>query len=90
MLTPTFNANNSPSSTDYSLDLNDIKIYPNPFQDFIIIESSVDFHITNAIGQTIYISKNNNAHINTKEWENGLYILHSPELNNTVKLIKMK
>ena len=90
MLTPTFNANNSPSSTDYSLDLNDIKIYPNPFQDFIIIESLEDFYITNAIGQTIYISNNNNAHINTIEWENGLYILHSPELNNTVKLIKMK
>jgi len=90
MLNPTFNANNSPSSTDYSLDLNDIKIYPNPFQDFIIIESLEDFYITNAIGQAIYISNNNNAHLNTKEWENGLYILHSPELNNTLKLIKMK
>ena len=89
MLSPTFNANNSPSTVENNSIENDYFVYPNPFSDFLNIENINDFYITNAIGQKIY-SSNNISQLDTKEWKEGLYILHSPNLNNSVKIVKMR
>ena len=89
MLSPTFNANNSPSTVENNSIENDYFVYPNPFSDFLNIENINDFYITNAIGQKIY-SSNNISQLDTKEWKEGLYILHSPNLNNSIKIVKMR
>ena len=89
MLPPTFNANNSPSTVENNSIENDYFVYPNPFSDFLNIENINDFYITNAIGQKIY-SSNNISQLDTKEWKEGLYILHSPNLNNSIKIVKMR
>ena len=89
MLSPTFNANNSPSTVENNSIENDYFVYPNPFSDFLNIENINNFYITNAIGQKIY-SSNNISQLDTKEWKEGLYILHSPNLNNSIKIVKMR
>ena len=89
MLPPTFNANNSPSTVENNSIENDYFVYPNPFSDFLNVENINDFYITNAIGQKIY-SSNNISQLDTKEWKEGLYILHSPNLNNSIKIVKMR
>jgi len=89
MLSPTFNANNSPSTVENNSIENDYFVYPNPFSDFLNVENINDFYITNAIGQKIY-SSNNISQLDTKEWKEGLYILHSPNLNNSIKIVKMR
>ena len=89
MLSPTFNANNSPSTVENNSIENDYFVYPNPFSDFLNIENINNFYITNAIGQKIY-SSNNISQLDTKEWNEGLYILHSPNLNNSIKIVKMR
>ena len=69
----------------------DYKIYPNPVENFVVInmnateEQSVSVY--NAIGSLIYQNEfTGNLNINTANWENGLYIM---EINGTTKkLIK--
>ena len=89
MLTPTFNANNSPTSNDNVNIEETFSVFPNPFDEFIKIETDNNFYITNALGQKIYQSQINSV-VNTKDWKDGLYILHSQESNYSIKLIKMR
>ena len=89
MLTPTFNANNSPTSNDNINVEETFSVFPNPFDEFIKIETDNNFYITNALGQKIYQSQINSV-VNTKDWKDGLYILHSQESNYSIKLIKMR
>ena len=89
MLTPTFNANNSPTSNDNVNIEETFSVFPNPFDEFIKIETDNNFYITNALGQKIYQSQINSV-VNTKDWKDGLYILHSKESNYIIKLIKMR
>ena len=89
MLTPTFNANNSPTSNDNVNIEETFSVFPNPFDEFIKIDKDNNFYITNALGQKIYQSQTNSI-VNTKDWKDGLYILHSQESNYSIKLIKMR
>ena len=89
MLTPTFNANNSPTSNDNVNVEETFSVFPNPFDEFIKIDTDNNFYITNALGQKIYQSQSNSI-VNTKDWKDGLYILHSKESNYSFKLIKMR
>ena len=89
MLTPTFNANNSPTSNDNVNIEETFSVFPNPFDEFIKIDTDNNFYITNALGQNIYQSQTNSI-VNTKDWKDDLYILHSKESNYSIKLIKMR
>ena len=89
MLTPTFNANNSPTSNDNVNIEETFSVFPNPFDEFIKIDKDNNFYITNALGQKIYQSQTNSI-VNTKDWKEGLYILYSKESNYSIKLIKMR
>ena len=89
MLTPTFNANNSPTSNDNVNIEETFSVFPNPFDEFIKIDTDNNFYITNALGQKIYQSQTNPI-VSTKDWKDGLYILHSQESNYSIKLIKMR
>ena len=89
MLPPTFNANNTPSNIEnYNIE-EKVFAFPNPFNDHLNILTEDDFYITNLIGQKI-LDVNKTARINTKFWNEGIYILHSKSSNNSIKLIKIK
>lgn len=53
-----------------------LEIYPNPFDDYLIIKSPTSFivEIKNLFGQIVYSSKNN-RYISTKEFKQGVYIV---------------
>ena len=89
MLTPTFSANNTPSNIEnYNIE-EKVLAFPNPFNDHLNILAEDDFYITNLIGQKI-LDVNKTATLNTKFWDEGIYILHSKSSNNSIKLIKIK
>ena len=89
MLPPTFNANNTPSNIEnYNIE-EKVLAFPNPFNDHLNILAEDDFYITNLIGQKI-LDVNKIATLNTKFWDEGIYILHSKSSNNSIKLIKIK
>ena len=89
MLPPTFNANNTPSNIEnYNIE-EKVFAFPNPFNDHLNILAEDDFYITNLIGQKI-LDVNKTATLNTKFWDEGIYILHSKSSNNSIKLIKIK
>ena len=89
MLPPTFNANNTPSNIEnYNIE-EKVFAFPNPFNDHLNILAEDDFYITNLIGQKI-LDVNKTATLNTKFWDEGIYILHSKFSNNSIKLIKIK
>ena len=89
MLPPTFSANNTPSNIEnYNIE-EKVFAFPNPFNDHLNIIAEDDFYITNLIGQKI-LDVNKTATLNTKFWDEGIYILHSKSSNNSIKLIKIK
>ena len=89
MLPPTFSANNTPSNIEnYNIE-EKVLAFPNPFNDHLNILAEDDFYITNLVGQKI-LDVNKIARINTKFWDEGIYILHSKSSNNSIKLIKIK
>ena len=89
MLPPTFSANNTPSNIEnYNIE-EKVLAFPNPFNDHLNIIAEDDFYITNLIGQKI-LDVNKTATLNTKFWDEGIYILHSKSSNNSIKLIKIK
>ena len=76
MLPPTFSANNTPSNIEnYNIE-EKVLAFPNPFNDHLNIIAEDDFYITNLIGQKI-LDVNKTATLNTKFWDEGIYILHS-------------
>ena len=89
MLTPTFNANNTPSNVENLIDNENITAFPNPFIDQLSVKSEQDFYITNILGQKIFNSKRSSI-VNTKLWDEGMYILHSKDSHNSIKLIKIR
>ena len=89
MLPPTFSANNTPSNIEnYNIE-EKVLAFPNPFNEHLNIIAENDFYITNLIGQKI-LDVNKTATLNTKFWDEGIYILHSKSSNNSIKLIKIK
>lgn len=67
-----------------------IKAYPNPFSDYLKIETSDNnnYKVYNYSGALIHQSQNNNNNfIDTRNWEKGFFILESSEENRA--LIKL-
>lgn len=78
---------------------NEIFIYPNPIQDFVIIDSKskiINLHITDINGKIIYKKSakdsNNKLHISTQEWQHGIYfmkIINASDEKLVKKIIKL-
>ena len=72
-----------------------VNIYPNPVKDFLTIQTNYqpfEIEIYNLLGQKIY-QKNvfsNEALLNTKEWDEGLYFLKLTNQNNVKSLKFLK
>ena len=71
---PTFNKNNN------LLDLQEhhksLTVFPNPFLDFMNVNSDSYFIITDILGRIMY-SFNGVSFINTSSWKPGLYFVNS-------------
>lgn len=75
--------------------IKNIKIYPNPTKDFILIENSLNLDIekltlTDTLGKIIFISKDDFSRIDMQSFESGIYILSviSKNANYNYKIIK--
>lgn len=75
--------------------ITNIKLYPNPTNDILFIENSSKFIIekivlTDMVGKTIFVSKDNFSKINMQNFENGIYILSITSKNKTYsyKIVK--
>ena len=73
---------------------NSVSLYPNPAQDFITIKNNFSENQTvviyNVAGQTIMkqeINQNENS-LDVAQLANGIYFVHLPESNTTLKWIK--
>ncbi|MEL1247146.1 T9SS type A sorting domain-containing protein [Flavobacterium helocola] len=73
---------------------NSVSIYPNPAQDFIMVKNNFTENqavvIYNVAGQTIIkqeINQNENS-LDVSQLANGIYFVHLPESNTTLKWIK--
>lgn len=80
----------SSKTFDTSLDLS---IFPNPTNNKVIIECSINIgklkimNMNGKLMETIEI-KGNRDHIDISKYPSGLYFFHFNELNNTVKIIR--
>jgi len=88
MLTPTFKANNDFPNLINELSEN-VKIYPNPFTDFLYLEKQENLVVRDLLGKIIYSSVNTNW-VKTSNWESGVYFISLLDKNQTVKVIKVK
>ncbi len=88
-------------SLDKVIDLKEISIYPNPFEDELVLSleslnSDLNLVIVNTLGNKVFetkineLSKSNTITINTSEFESGIYIIlvHNNTESWTKKLIK--
>jgi hypothetical protein len=57
----------------------DVRIYPNPATDFIVLSTTGEYAIINMAGQMVKMGLNNSEQINVSELKNGTYIL---KMNN--------
>ncbi len=89
MLTPTFNANNTPSSTNNILQLKLITAFPNPFLEQLNVKTSQSFSIFNVLSEVMYNSNKSEVSINTIDWNPGVYFLKNKSDNQSLKLIKI-
>ena len=87
MQAPTFNANNDfiNSITEKQ---EQIKVYPNPFSDFIKWNSFEGIEVRDILGKLMYTSENTNR-ISTSTWQTGIYFIHLKDKNQTIKAIKI-
>ena len=66
-----------------------LSVHPNPFKDFIQINTSKDFFITDILGNLIYSGSQKT--INTGEWESGIYFIHLNDyFQSSIKVVKVK
>jgi len=88
MQAPTFNANNDfiNSITEKQ---EQIKVYPNPFSDFIKWNSFEGIEVRDILGKLMYTSENTNR-ISTSTWNTGIYFIHLKDKNQTIKVIKIQ
>ncbi|MDB4126692.1 CotH kinase family protein [Flavobacteriales bacterium] len=88
MQVPTFNANNDfiNSITEKQ---EQIKVYPNPFSDFIKWNSFEGIEVRDILGKLMYTSENTNR-ISTSTWNTGIYFIHLKDKNQTIKVIKIQ
>lgn len=78
---------------DQSEKLTDLKVYPNPANQYLNIESSKELNsiiILDLVGRVIYNSdlKNNKQTIDIKDFDNGIYYLKAINKNGSASIIK--
>ena len=85
---PTFNANNDITSISNE-ETSMISVYPNPFDDFIILDTDFNYSVIDIYGRLILDSVNKKK-INTSKWSPGIYFIHlNNKMNQVVKIIKI-
>ena len=85
---PTFNANNDITSISNE-ETSIISVYPNPFDDFIILDTDFNYSVIDIYGRLILDSVNKKK-INTSKWSPGIYFIHlNNKMNQVVKIIKI-
>lgn len=88
MLTPTFNANNNLTNSEREYeDRRLTKVFPNPFQNQIFIDSKEIYTIQDVYGKIII--KSNSMQVNTSSWSTGVYFVHLRNSNQVIKLVKI-
>jgi len=88
MQVPTFNSNNDfVNSITENKEL--IKVYPNPFSNIIQWDSFERVEIRDLLGRLIYTDENTNL-VQTSNWNSGVYFISLLDINQTVKIIKIK
>ena len=85
---PTFNKNNNYTSNKDN-NINDYALcQPNPFNNFINVNTNKDIFITDILGNLIYSGIQQT--INTTKWKSGIYFIHLKENPDTIfKLVKV-
>jgi len=71
----------------------DIKIYPNPVQNFLTIKSSIpitDVQVYSLLGEPVKHIRGNYSRIDLRELNSGIYMIkiHSDQFSVTKKLVK--
>ncbi|MCO5230719.1 MAG: lamin tail domain-containing protein [Chitinophagales bacterium] len=85
--TPTFKANNKPTSVIYQTNKSPIVIYPNPNQgDILYLTEPIDYFIYNQIG-ILLKSGQKEQQIDIQSLPNGLYIISTKEGSSTKFII---
>ena len=88
MQVPTFNSNNDfVNSITENKEL--IKVYPNPFSNIIQWDSFERVEVRDLLGKLIYTDENTNL-VQTSNWNSGVYFISLLDINQTVKIIKIK
>jgi len=88
MQTPTFKANNDfINAVTEKQEI--IKVYPNPFSDFIKWKNMERVEVRDILGQLIYTAENTNR-IATSSWRSGIYFIDLKDKNQTIKVIKIQ
>ena len=87
MLTPSFKTNNDfPNSIDYLFD--EVIIYPNPFTDILYLNKNKKLLVRDILGRIVFRSESTN-HIQTSDWDSGVYFVNLQENNSIIKIIKI-
>ncbi|WP_347924791.1 T9SS type A sorting domain-containing protein [Pontimicrobium sp. SW4] len=91
--TEDFSATLTTLSIDDFINNTDVKIYPNPFNDFVNIhtESNSQIEVYNLLGKRILIQNINkgNSKINVSEYETGIYLFKITNENLQIKTMKV-
>ncbi len=88
MLTPTFKGNNDFLNSVNKLSKN-IKVYPNPFTDVFYMNEKSNIEVRDLLGKTIYTAVNKDF-IQTSNWKPGVYFISLLDINQNIKVIKIK
>ncbi len=84
---PSFNKNNNLSTSETEI-IENIYVYPNPFDDFLHLMKRQDLEVRDVLGKLIFKSKDINR-IQTSNWEPGIYFIYLKFNNQTLKVVKI-
>ncbi len=87
MLTPTFKANNDVSNSISEI-TKPLLVFPNPFSDFLHLDSPENIEVRNILGNLIYSSESSSL-IHTYNWNSGVYFIYLKNKNQTIKIVKI-
>jgi hypothetical protein len=88
MQVPTFKANNDFINAVQE-DVEKVKIYPNPFKDFLLLNSKQQVEVRDILGQLIFSAESTNR-ISTSNWGSGIYFISLKDKKQTLKVIKIQ
>ena len=87
MLTPTFRANNDFPNIVSNLE-QDLVVYPNPFNDILYLDTDENLIVLDVLGRIVGHFDHVN-HIQTSEWDSGVYFVNLLNSNLIIKMIKI-